>query len=369
VIGRARAEDVEEKNTCLGMFRLRAPHLGCASLARDPGARRRHAEAPWLGRRQSGALALHRLPRTSESGLLLFLLLLVAFFSFASPYFHEPRNLSNIIGQISLPLCAAIGLALVIISGEVDVSIGSLQAVVALPLVLVLNATGSFALGAIAALATGAVIGVVNGTLVTRFKVNSLIATLGMFYALRGFVYLVTGKVAVADASDNSLFFAVGNGKLGFLPYSALVVFALLFAFMYIVRNTSYGRRLYAVGGNAEVARSVGISPVRMKFSAFVICSILASVSAILLASRLGSANHLAGLGFEFQVIAAVVLGGVSLSGGVGTLFGVLLGVLILGVIQNGLGMMNVNTQWQDVLRGAIIILAVAVDGVKKRRA
>jgi ribose/xylose/arabinose/galactoside ABC-type transport system permease subunit len=145
-------------------------------------------------------------------------------------------------------------------------------------------------------------------------------------------------------------------------------MFIILFSFMFVLKNTSYGRRLYAVGGNAEVARALGIDVRRVKFSAFVICSILASISAILLASRLGSANHLAGQGFEFQVVAAVVLGGVSLSGGVGTLLGAFIGVLILGIIQNGLGMLNVNTMWQLVVTGSIIILSVAIDELKKRR-
>jgi ribose/xylose/arabinose/galactoside ABC-type transport system permease subunit len=278
------------------------------------------------------------------------------------------RNISNILGQISLPLISAVGFSLLLISGEVDISIGSLQAVVALPLLYVMNATGGFFLGVICALFLGAVIGIINGVLVTRLKINSLIATLGMYYALRGAVYLITKKVAVADEAGKDIFFLIGNGKLfHFVPYSAILMFIILFLFMYIVKNTTYGRRLYAVGGNAEVARAMGIDVGKIKFSAFVLCSTLASVSAVILASRLGSANHLAGQGFEFQVVAAAVLGGVSLSGGVGTLLGAFIGVFILGIIQNGLGMLNVNTMWQLVITGSIIIMSVAIDELKKR--
>lgn len=304
-----------------------------------------------------------------EIGLLISLLVIFMFFSIVSNYFLTVRNITNILGQIALPMIAAVGLSVVLISGEVDISIGSLQAVVALPLITIMNATGSFILGVISALLTGVVIGVINGILITRLKVNSLIATLGMFYALRGAVYLITNKVAIADKAGIEVFFLLGNGKLfSILPYSAILMFIILFSFMFVLKNTSYGRRLYAVGGNAEVARALGIDVRRVKFSAFVICSILASISAILLASRLGSANHLAGQGFEFQVVAAVVLGGVSLSGGVGTLLGAFIGVLILGIIQNGLGMLNVNTMWQLVVTGSIIILSVAIDELKKRR-
>ncbi len=305
----------------------------------------------------------------NELGLLVSFIVIFIFFSAASPYFLTVRNISNIIGQVSLPLIAAVGLSIVLFSGEVDISIGSLQAFVALPLVTVMNATGSFALGALLALITGTVVGVINGLIVTRLKVNSLITTLGMYYSLRGAVYLITKKVAIAERSGKDLFFFIGNGKLfHFFPYPSILMFAILFAFMFIMKNTSYGRRIYAVGGNAEVARAIGINVEKMKFSAFVICSVLASISAILLASRLGSANHMAGQGFEFQVVAAVVLGGVSLSGGIGTLLGAFIGVLILGIIQNGLGMLNVLTMWQLAITGSIIILSVAIDEFKKRR-
>ncbi len=316
--------------------------------------------------RQAGLF--RRAAGAGEVGLLAVFALLFLTFSLTSSYFFAVRNLSNILGQISMLLIAAVGLSVLLISGEVDISIGSLQAVVALPLLLILNSTGSFWLGALAALAAGALIGLINGLIVTRLKVNSLITTLGMYYLLRGFVYLVTGKVPVSDRSGTDLFFLVGNGKLfRFLPYTAVLMFAILLAFMFLLRHTTYGRRLYAVGGNPAVARAMGIDPERIKLSAFLLCSLLATVSAVLLASRLGSANHMAGIGFEFQVVAAVVLGGVSLAGGIGNLTGAFLGVLILGIIQNGLGMLEVNTMWQLVVTGAIIILAVFLDELKKR--
>jgi ribose/xylose/arabinose/galactoside ABC-type transport system permease subunit len=147
-----------------------------------------------------------------------------------------------------------------------------------------------------------------------------------------------------------------------------VIAFALAATFIYVMRNRRYGRQLYAAGGNAEVARLAGYDVRRIKFTAFVVCSLLTAVAGILLASRLGSAVHVTGLGFEFQVVAAVVLGGVSLAGGVGNLVGVALAVLILAFLSNGLGQLNLATEWQLVITGFIIIAAVAFDEAKRRR-
>jgi len=311
-----------------------------------------------------------RLGRYNELGLFAVAIVLFVLFSVGSPYFFKVRNLSNVLGQISMTMIAAVGMSLLMIAGEVDLSVGSLQAVVALPLLVIMNRTGSFWLGVVPALATGLVVGLINGFLVTRMRINSLIVTLGMYYLLRGLVYFLTGKVPISDSSNDPSFFAVGNAKLfGLLPVMAILMIAILALCIYVLGSTTYGRRLYAVGGNAEVARAVGINPERMKFSAFLICSLLSSVSAILLASRLNSANHMAGQGFEFQVIAAVVMGGVSLSGGRGNLTGALFGVLIFGLIQNGMGLMSIDTQYQLVITGGIIVAAVAIDELRHRRA
>jgi len=151
-------------------------------------------------------------------------------------------------------------------------------------------------------------------------------------------------------------------------PLKEIIAFLILAVFLFVMRNTSYGRKLYAIGGNAEVARLAGYNIKLIKLSAFVICSVLSSISAILLASRIGSANHIAGDLFEFQVVAAVVLGGVSLAGGIGTLAGAALGVMILAIVSNGLGMLNVESQWQMVVNGIIIIIAVGFDELKRKK-
>lgn len=305
----------------------------------------------------------------SEFALLVALLVIIAFFSLASGTFLTVRNMTNVLGQASLAMTAGIGVAIVFISGEVDVSVGSLVAAVAIPLVTIMNMTESLALGVAGALALGLVVGAVNGYLAAYAGINSLIVTLGTLFILRGGVYLYTGQTAIPDDAMLESFFQIGNGRiLDVLPIPAAIAFVLLLVFAYVLRHRPFGRQVYAVGGNPEVARLAGYDVRRIKFICFIISALLATVAGILLASRLGSAVHVAGLGFEFQVVAAVVLGGVSLSGGVGSLFGMALGVLILSFLSNGLGMLDLATEWQLVITGFIIIAAVGFDEVKRQR-
>ena len=309
------------------------------------------------------------LSRRNEVALLICLVLLLAFFSLASDTFLTTRNITNVLGQASLAMVAGIGLAIVVISGEIDVSIGSLAGAVAIPLVVVMNSTGSLELGIAAALLLALIVGAVNGYLAAYVGINSLIVTLGSLFVIRGAVYLYTGQKAIPDDLMLESFYQIGNGRLfGVIPYPAVMATVLLAAFVYMMRHRPFGRQIYAVGGNQEVARLAGYDVRWVKFVCFIISALLAGISGILLSSRLGSAVHVAGLGFEFQVVAAVVLGGVSLSGGVGSLFGVALGVLILSFLANGLGMLNLATEWQLVVTGVIIIAAVAFDEMKRRR-
>lgn len=307
--------------------------------------------------------------RRNEAVLLICLVLLLVFFSLTSGTFLTPRNITNVLGQASLAMVAAVGLGVLVIAGEIDVSIGSLAGAVGIPLVVIMNQTGSLELGIAAALLLSLAVGVVNGYLSAILGINSLIVTLGSMFVIRGGIYLYTGQKAISDDAQLESFYQMGNGRLfGSVPYPALVALVLLVAFIYLMRHRPFGRHIYAVGGNPEVARLAGFNVKRIKFAAFVISAMLAGISGILLSSRLGSAVHVAGLGFEFQVVAAVVLGGVSLSGGVGSLFGAALGVLILSFLANGLGMLNIATEWQLVTTGFIIIAAVAFDEFKRRR-
>jgi ribose/xylose/arabinose/galactoside ABC-type transport system permease subunit len=312
---------------------------------------------------------LARLFRRNEAALALCLILLIAIFGALSDSFLTTRNLTNVLGQAALPLIAAIGLALVVLAGEIDVSIGSLLGVVALPLIVVMNGTGSLALGAAAAFAFALMVGAVNGWLVAYVRLNSLIVTLGMLFVLRGGIYLYTGQRAIPDDVMLESFYQIGNGRLlKTLPYTAVIGAVVLGLFLWVLRYRRFGRQVIAVGGSPEVARLAGYDVARVKFATFVICALLVCIAGILMASRQGSAVHVTGLGFEFQVVAAVVLGGVSLAGGIGSLWGVALGVLILAFLSNGLGQLNLPTEWQLVITGAIIIGAVTLDEARRRK-
>lgn len=312
---------------------------------------------------------LRALVQRNEAVLLLVLVLLLVFFSVATENFLTTRNTTNVLGQASLVMIGAIGLGMLVISGEIDVSIGSLVGAVAIPLVVVMNQTGSLELGIVSALLLCLVVGAVNGYLSAYLGINSLIVTLGSLFVIRGGIYIYTGQKAIPDDLMLESFYQLGNGRLfGTIPYPAIVALVLLVVFIYLMRFRPFGRQLYAVGGNPEVARLAGYNVKRVKFIAFVMCSLLAGIAGILLSSRLGSAVHVSGLGFEFQVVAAAVLGGVSLAGGIGSLFGVALGVLILSFLSNGLGMMKLATEWQQVITGLIIIGAVGLDEFRRRR-
>jgi ribose/xylose/arabinose/galactoside ABC-type transport system permease subunit len=312
---------------------------------------------------------LRALRRRNEAALLLVLVLMLVFFSVASDSFLTTRNITNVLGQASLAMVGAIGLGMLVIAGEIDVSIGSLVGAVAIPLVVVMNQTGSLELGIFAALLLALLVGAVNGYLSAYLGINSLIVTLGSLFVIRGGIYLYTGQKAIPDDVMLESFYQIGNGRLlGTVPYPAIVALVLLVGFIYMMRHRPFGRQLYAVGGNPEVARLAGYNVRRVKFIGFVLCSLLAGIAGILLSSRLGSAVHVSGLGYEFQVVAAVVLGGVSLAGGIGSLFGVALGVLILSFLSNGLGMLKLATEWQQVITGLIIIGAVALDELRRRK-
>jgi len=251
-----------------------------------------------------------------ELALLGCLLLLIAFFGIFADGFLSVRNLTNVLGQAAYPLIAGIGLAMVILAGEVDISIGSLLGAVALPLIVVMNLTGSLPLGIAAALMLALVVGALNGWLVAYVGLNSLIVTLGMLFIIRGAIYFYTGQRAIPDEVMLESFFQIGNGRLArTLPYPALLSFVLLAGFLYVLRYRRFGRQVLAVGGSPEVARLAGYDVRRVKFATFVICALMTAIAGILMASRQGSAVHITGLSFEFQVVAAVVLGGVSLAG------------------------------------------------------
>jgi ribose transport system permease protein len=305
--------------------------------------------------------------RIKQSDILVLILALVALCAityFLKPVFLSERNIMNTLRQVSLTAICGFGLTMIILVGEIDLSVGSQQAVAGIITVAVLNATGSIFLAIVAALAAGLVVGGLNGLLVTKLKINSLIVTLGTMAIWRGVSMVVTNAVSIQSAVPD--FLGLATGFVGPVP-NAVIIAALLFVVAYYVLNhTTFGRYIYAIGGNHEASRFAGLPVDRMKLIVYIVGSVLSMLSGVLLASRMASAQPTAGTGFEMIVIASVILGGVSLSGGIGTITGALIGMLILGVLQNALTLMDVSSFWQDITRGIVIILAVGIDSLRK---
>jgi ribose transport system permease protein len=313
------------------------------------------------GRRSIGS----RIILFNEVILVGILALICVLISIGSPRFFSSTNILNVLRDSSMDIIAAIGMTMLLITGEVDLSIGSLVAFVGVITMDVINKTHSVALGVAAGLALGAVTGLVNGLVRTKLKVNSLIGTIAMMMALRGGVYIYR-VAAVQNYHSLDAFFQIGNGYLGFLPIPILLMAVLYVVFLFVVTRTVVGRRLYATGGNATAARISGINVDRLKIATFVTSSILAAVSGIILVSRMNSGQPNAGQNFEISVVAGVILGGTSLGGGEGTLIGTLIGVLILRVINNGIILLGWNQDLQIVVAGFVLIVAVYFDNKRK---
>jgi ribose transport system permease protein len=309
--------------------------------------------------------AVKRLISFDEASLIMALLVIVIVLSLISPFFLTTRNIMNVLRQSSITLIAGIGMTIVLLLGEVDLSIGSLSAFVAIFTVRTLNFTGSIVAAALVAIAIGILAGLLNAFIVTRFEINSLIVTLGMLSVYRGIGYIITDAIAVQNNVPS--FTVLGTGHLGTIPIPVLVAFIVFGVFYFILNYTTLGRYIYATGGNEKAAIASGINVKKIKTIGFVTCSTLAALSALILTSRVNSGQPNLGEGFEFIVIAATILGGTSLNGGQGSLIGTLTGILILGVLENGMILMDVSSFYQKVVSGAVIIVAVIID--KKRMA
>ncbi len=318
-----------------------------------------HASAP---RR----FAVGKLADGSQLVLCLILVALCLGISIGAPQFYSEANIIAILRQCALVLIVASGMTMLVITAEVDLSVGASLAFVGCIGMAVINATHSLTLGILAALAFAGAVGLFNGLVVTRLKVNSLIATIGTMMMLQGGVYLFT-REAVQNHHQIPGFTDLGAGYVGPFPIPVILA-AIVFAIAYVVlRFTTLGRYLYAVGANEKAVRLSGLRAERLKLFAFVVTGLTVGLAGLVLASLMNAGQPTAGRGFELTVIAAVILGGTSLSGGRGSLFGTLLAVLVLKVIDNGIIILGWNQDLQMVVPGVVIILATYLDLVRSK--
>jgi len=293
-------------------------------------------------------------------GLLFVILLVGLALSFTTDTFLSVANLTNVARQVSINGILAVGVTFVLLTAGVDLSLGSVVALSGVACAMFAHpGEHSVIVPILVGLLTGASCGLVNGVLVTRGGVAPFIVTLGMMTIARGLALILSGGRPVANMSESLTSLA---GDIGGFPIPVLC-FAIVSALAwFFLRDFRLGRHLYAVGGNENAARAAGISVERVKLFAYVVCGLLTGLAGVVLAARITTGQPNAGQAYELDAIAAVVIGGTSLSGGVGTITGTLLGVLLIGVINNGLDLMGVSSYYQAVIKGVIIVGAVWLD-------
>ena len=293
-------------------------------------------------------------------------IVLFAVLSVTVQYFFSWDNIVGLalsVSQIGMVACT---MMFCLASRDFDLSVGSTVAFAGVCCAIISNATGSVALGIAASLAAGALIGFVNGVVIAKLNINALITTLATMEIVRGLAFITSQGQAVGVTSE--AFFTLGSAELFGLPVPVWVTLVCFVVFGILLNKTIYGRNTLAIGGNPDAARLAGVSVDRVRIAIFLIQGLVAALAGIILASRMTSGQPNAGQGFELNVISACVLGGVSLMGGRASISGVLVGVLIMGTVQNAMSLMNIDAFYQYLVRGTILLIAVLVDQLKNRR-
>ncbi|HOB41852.1 MAG TPA: ribose ABC transporter permease [Bacillota bacterium] len=285
--------------------------------------------------------------------------------SVLTPVFLSVNNIINVIRQVSINGILAAGMTMVIISGGIDLSVGSVAAICG-AIVAGTQLKLGLAPAMLLSVATGALLGLINGLVITKGKVAPFVATLGMTTVARGLTLIYTGGRPIYNLTD--AFRVLGAGYVGPIPVPVLILALVIAVVHFVMSSTVFGREVYALGGNEEAARYSGINVERRRMLVYISMGLLSAVTGIVLTSRLGSADPTAGVGFETDAIAAVVIGGTSMSGGEGSVIGSLIGALIIGVMNNGLNLLNVSPYYQQIFKGLIVVLAVLMDSASRRK-
>jgi inositol transport system permease protein len=311
----------------------------------------------------------------SKYGIVLILLAMMLAFSLTSEGFFTTRNIFNIIRQISFMGLIAIGVTMVIITGGIDLGSGSVLALAAVLATSLAQIQDSATLKypglivpvlvpIVVALGVGAFTGVINGSLISKFKIPPFIATLGMMTVARGFALIYSNKPLSQLTPEYNF---IGQGAILGVPFPVIILIGVAVAAHIMLNNTPFGRYIYALGGNEQAARISGVNIDRVKIGVYTLAGLLSGLAGLVVSSRVGSGQPGQGVGIELDAIAAAVIGGTSLSGGIGTIWGTIVGALIIGVLDNGLILLNVDQYWITIVKGTIIVVAVIIDQRKNR--
>jgi ribose transport system permease protein len=315
------------------------------------------------------ALSLRGLVARQEFGVALILLALIVFLTIYTDTFLTSTNIFNILRAFSWIAISAFGEAMVIITAGIDLSVGSVMGFSGLASAMLLVQGVPVPLAVAGGLLAGCLVGLLNGLMITKGRLPPFIATLGSLLMFRGLCYGLTGGWPVRDLPDSFRNLGQYDIPIGNVGVPLPLIFTLVLAVLtsLFLSRTVWGYRIYAVGGNETATRLSGISTDRVKILVYTLCGLLTAIGGLLMTARLGVAAPTAAYGYELDVIAATVVGGVSLMGGEGTILGVLLGALFMGVLRNGLVLVGVSAYWLQAVQGLVIVTAIMLDQLRKR--
>ena len=298
-------------------------------------------------------------------GPIIGLLVIIVIISIMSPSFLSLNNILNVLRQVSINALIAFGMTFIILTGGIDLSVGSILALTGAVTAGLMASGVDPILAMLIGLVLGAILGAINGLIIAKGKVAPFIATLATMTIYRGLTLVYTEGRPISGLGDSMAFQMLGKGYLLGIPVPVVTMAISFIVLYFILKKTTFGRRVYAVGGNEEASILSGINANRVKVYVYALTGLLAALASLILTSRLNSAQPTAGNMFELDAIAAVVLGGTSLTGGRGWIVGTLIGALIIGVLNNGLNLIGVSSFFQQVVKGAVILLAVLLDRKK----
>jgi len=302
----------------------------------------------------------------NKSGIVVVFLVLFVTLSLTVPDFISSRNIQGLLLSVTLIGSISVTMMFVLALGEVDLSVASIVAFAGVVASTLITSTHSLTIGIVGGVLAGGAVGLVNGVLIARWKINSLIVTLAMMEVVRGLAFITSHGDAVMISEES--FFELGGGSFLGISYpiwSNIVGFVL---FGFLLKKTVFGKNVLAVGGNGEAALLAGLPVMRIKIAVFVLQGLVTGFAGVMLASRMSLGDPKTSVGLELGVISACVLGGVSLTGGVATISGVLVGVLIMGSVQDAMSLLNVPTFYQYLIRGGILLLAVLFDQYRRSK-
>lgn len=304
-----------------------------------------------------------------KAGVLIILLIMCLFLAIMTDSFLTYRNLINVVRQVSFWMMIAMGALVVLVGGDFDMSAGSVVGLTSILCAMVIRESqgNSLIVPLVVAIVVGVAVGLINGLLVAYMRIPAFITTLGMQILVRGLALYIANGRPISNLAKK--FTNLGGGSVGIIPVPVIILFFIGLFTWYMMRYTRLGRHIYALGGNAQAAIVSGVDVKKLKAFTFVYAGITAAIAGMILTARMTSGNAGYGDGFELKAIEGCVIGGVSLKGGVGSVYGVVCGILIIGVLNNGMDLLNVSGYMQQIAQGAIIILAVLLDVLRAKTA